>query len=204
MCRVEKRDKTGDDAKRNKRRTEPGFSSPEAPPATNQSPKPTSVVVADVEEDDDPQMSILGKFFSISKVASETAIFPERLRVYLSLPGLKEHRYLQLPQYSLLRAFIRNAETMGLDPFLLYDDDALSPWTVSSPFAMPGPHTLSPTLIQLHTAHHPYLDVIAVPSFRENIIVAILSDEQEDELCLDMHQDSFTVWGSQPWNARCM
>ena len=61
----------------------------------------------------------------------------------------------------------------------------------------------SPTPIQLCTPHHPYLDVIAIPSMRDNIIIADMNDEQVDQLCEDMHTGAFTVWGSQPWNEMC-
>ena len=143
------------------------------------------------------------------KVATETADIDPRVKTYLALSGLAEHRYLQLHQYSLFRAMVRNADMLGLDPFLFYDDDALSPWTDSNPFAISAPytaskpHTLCPTPIQLSTPHHPYLDVIAVPTMRDNMILAGLSDEQEDDVCKDLHRDSFTVWGAQPWNAMC-
>ena len=174
-----------------------------SPPTTDEtieSPAKTPEIGSD---EDELQMAVFGKLFAVNKVASDTANLHYHLRAYLALPGLAEHRYLQLPQYSLLRAFVRNAEILGLDPFLFYDDDALSPWTMSNSFSSPGRHTLNPTSTQLSTPHHPYLDVIAIPSLRDNMIVAALSDEQEDEICSDMHQKSFTVWGSQPWNAMC-
>ena len=146
------------------------------------------------------QITVFGKAFPIRKVATETSDLDHRLRAYLTLPGLAEHRYLQLPQYSLFRAFIKNADMLGLDPYLFDDEDALSPWTVTNPYTPLRPHTLSPTPIQLCTPHHPYIDVIAIPSMRDNMIAAALSDEQEEEVCHDMHDRSFSVWGSQPWN----
>ena len=172
-----------------------------SPPTTDEASQSPERIPVGQREEEDLQIAVLGKKFSMRKVATETSDLDPRLRNYFALPGLAEHRYLQLPQYSLLRAFIRNADMLGLDPFLFSDDDALSPWTVSNPYTPSRPHTLSPTPIQLYTPHHPYIDVIAIPSMRDNMVVAGLSDEQEDELCADMHVNSFSVWGAQPWNA---
>ena len=147
--------------------------------------------------------------FPLREVAAQTAQIDPRIQSFLNHSGLAEHRYLQLQHYSLFRAMVRNADMLGLNPFLFYDDNALSPWTDSNPFAITEPyttskpHTLCPTPIQLSTPHHPYLDVIAVPTMRDNIILAGLSDDQEDDVCRDLHNDSFTVWGAQPWNAMC-
>ena len=116
-------------------------------------------------------------------------------------PGLAEHRYISLIEFSVLRAFIQNAELLAIDPEIFIDDDALSPWTTSNPYPTLMPHDLSPTPFQLATPHHPYLDLIAPPSLRNNIIGSDLSEEQENLLCYDMHTGSFVIWGSQPWSA---
>ena len=136
------------------------------------------------------------------KSAKNTDELEESLRTYLSLPGLTEHQFMPLMQYSLLRALVQNAKMIGLDLFVVVDDDSLSPWTNESTLPLPvGPHTLTPTSLQLGTPHHPYLDVLAPPSLRDNILLAKLDDDQEETLCVAMHTGSFTVWGSQPWNA---
>ncbi|KZF24498.1 hypothetical protein L228DRAFT_237422 [Xylona heveae TC161] len=119
--------------------------------------------------------------------------------------GLAEHRFIRLAQYSLLRAFVSNAAILGLSPALLADDESISPWTISNPFkpaeyATEYPHTLRPTHIQLSTYHHPYIDLIASPNFRDNILLAMLTDEQEDQFCHDFSSDAVKIWGSQPWN----
>lgn len=125
----------------------------------------------------------------------------KQCEAFFSSPGLAEHRFILLTQYSLLRAFVQNANLLALDPNLFADDNALSPWTLSNPYPTNGPHTLSPTALQLSTDHHPYLDLLAPPSLRDSILLASLDDEQEEEICTDIHFDSFTVWGSQPWNS---
>ena len=116
-------------------------------------------------------------------------------------PGLSEHRYISLMEYSVLRAFVQNAGLLAIDLNLFLDDDALSPWTISNPYPAVTPHDLNPTPLQLSTPHHPYLDMIALPSLRDNVLLAAMTEEQEDQLCYDMHCGFFTIWGSQPWNA---
>ncbi|KAK5093987.1 hypothetical protein LTS08_008771 [Lithohypha guttulata] len=115
--------------------------------------------------------------------------------------GLFEYRFIHLTQYSLLRAFLQNASILHLEPHVFADDNALSPWTVSNPYRTLTPPMLSPTPLQLRTPHHPYLDVIAPPRLRDNILMARLTDEEEEIVCYAIHSDSFTVWGEQPWNA---
>ena len=116
-------------------------------------------------------------------------------------PGLSEHRYISLMEFSPLRAFIQNAELLAIDPELFIDDNALSPWTTSNPYPTLMPHDLSPTPFQLATPHHPYIDLIAPPSLRNNLIASDLTEEQENLLCFDVHNGSFMIWGSQPWSA---
>ena len=118
-----------------------------------------------------------------------------------AIPGLAEHRYINLMEYSMLRAFLQNARLLAIDLVLLADDYALSPWTASHPYPAFTAHDLSPTPLQLSTPHHPYLDMIAPPSLRDRILLSVMTDEQEDQLCYDIHRESFTIWGSQPWNA---
>ena len=137
----------------------------------------------------------------LSKTATNAEDLDRKLRSYLALPGLTEHEFLPLMQYSLMRAFIKNATVLGLDLFLFADDDSLSPWTFENPCLASGPTSLSPTPIQMGTPHHPYLDILALPSMRDNILLANMTDEQEEQFCVQVHEDSFTVWGSQPWNA---
>ena len=128
----------------------------------------------------------------------------ELIQSIFTIPGLTEHRYISLTEYSVLRAYVQNADLLALSLQILADDDALSPWTTSNPYPALAPFDICPTSLQLSTPHHPYLDIIAPPSLRDNIILSLLTPEQEDQLCYDMHVDSFTIWGSQPWNAMGM
>ena len=116
-------------------------------------------------------------------------------------PGLAEHRYIRLVEYSVLRAFVQNSSLLAMDPLISVDEYAISPWTISNPCPAMAPQDLNPTLIQLSTPHHPYLDIVALPSLRDNVLLSAMTDEQEDQLCYEMHNGSFIIWGSQPWNA---
>lgn len=118
-----------------------------------------------------------------------------------TIPGLAEHRYISLTEYSVLRAYVQNARLLVISMQIFADDDALSPWTISNPYPALAPYDICPTPLQLSTPHHPYIDVIGPPSLRDNILLSVLTEEQEDQFCLDIHTGAFTIWGSQPWNA---
>lgn len=171
------------------------------------------VAISEDERDSAKRCESQGKLTSTSAASVVTQVvtiahhresMDAKLRAYLELPGLAEHRFVCLMQYSLLRAFLQNSDILAIDPLLFADDDAISPWTLSHPYPALAPHTLSPTPVQLCTPHHPYLDVIAPPSLRDNILLARLDDEQDEQLCYEIHSNSFTVWGSQPWNSMGM
>ena len=122
----------------------------------------------------------------------------------LATPGLNEHRFICLSQYSLLRALLQNAKILALDFALLADDDSLSPWTQDHPYPTLTPHDLNPTALQLSTPHHPYLDIIPSPAFRDNILIMVADNPLEEQFCVELHSGSFTIWGSQPWDTQGM
>ena len=186
----------GDDAKRSERKSEPISKC-----ATDGAGENTAKTSATILGADPSQVAVSSDYIVVT--ASGNLNLQDQAGSPITLPGLAEHRHIHLPHYSLYRAMTRNAEVLGFDPFLIHDDDALSPWTASDSLSIPGRPNLHPTPTQLCTPHHPYLDVIAIPSLRDNIIVATLSESQEDEICYDIHQNSISVWGSQPWNAIC-
>ena len=128
----------------------------------------------------------------------------DQVHAFLATPGLSEHRLIGLTQYSMLRAWVHNAVILGMGFDFLINEDSLSPWTLFNPSPAFAPQDLGPTHTQLTTPHHPYLDIIAPPSFRDNVLLCCLSEELEEQLCYELHHDSFTVWGSQPWNATGM
>lgn len=122
---------------------------------------------------------------------------------FLESSALSEHRFLYLSEYSVQRAYVCNAMMLAIDAKLLANDEGLSPWTVMHPFQAPSesfPRSLSPTQLQLRTYHHPFLDLLASSGLRDNIILAMLDGDQEDQLCHSFHSDSLRVWGAQPWS----
>ena len=124
-----------------------------------------------------------------------------QVAAFFSTPGLCEHRFLCLTQYSLIRGLVENANILAIEPSSLVDDDAISPLTLTNPHPIVAPHDLAPTPVQLCTPHHPYLDIIAPRGLRDNILLSFVDDDLEDQLCYELHLSSFTIWGSQPWNA---
>ena len=124
-----------------------------------------------------------------------------QVAAFFATPGLCEHRFLCLTQYSLIRGLVENANILAIEPSSLVNDDALSPWTLANPSPTLAPHDLAPTPVQLCTPHHPYLDIIAPRGLRDNILLSFMDDNLEEQLCYELHLSSFTIWGSQPWNA---
>ena len=58
---------------------------------------------------------------------------------------------------------------------------------------------LRPSATQLVIRHHPYIDVLPFPTFRERLIKLACSKEpiiDEDELCHDLENDGLICWGS--------
>jgi hypothetical protein len=58
---------------------------------------------------------------------------------------------------------------------------------------------LRPCPTQLVLAHHPYIDVLPFPTFRERLIKLAYTDSpmiDEDDLCSDLENDGLICWGS--------
>lgn len=122
---------------------------------------------------------------------------------FLEASALTEHRFLCLSEYSVQRAFICNATMLSIDASMLENDNGLSPWTLMNPFMAPSesfPQSLIPTPLQLQTYHHPFLDMLASSGLRDNALLAMLDDDQENDLCRSFHHDGLKVWGGQPWS----
>jgi len=144
---------------------------------------------------------LIGRPPSVDSAISLNSAEEPLFAAFFATPGLSEHQYIRLSQYSLLRALVLNSNILALDPSILADDDALSPWTLANPYLSITPTDLAPTSIQLCTPHHPYLDILTPPKFRDNILLTLMGDKLEDQLCYELHLGAFMIWGSQPWNA---
>ena len=55
---------------------------------------------------------------------------------------------------------------------------------------------LRPSVIQLTARHHPYIDMLPFPTFRERLICSDQPIINEDELCDDLKNDGLICWGS--------
>ena len=58
---------------------------------------------------------------------------------------------------------------------------------------------LRPSATQLLHSHHPYIDVLPFPTFRDRVIKLACTEEpmiDEDDLCGDLHKDGLICWGS--------
>ncbi|KAJ0114227.1 hypothetical protein J7T55_008065 [Diaporthe amygdali] len=84
-----------------------------------------------------------------------------------------------LTQLNLTRALFANVEAMGLSQSQMHDD-ALSPFNTAGPLTalmssrqVSLPQTLRPTSLQVAIPHHPWIDLIPIPPFRDNILKAL-------------------------------
>ena len=151
---------------------------------------------------DSQRVSRTREFLSSSRV--QHGNLDDEVESFLATTGLHEHRFICLSQYSFIRAILQNAKLLALDFALLADDESLSPWTLMNPYPIIAPQDLNPTPLQLCTPHHPYIDIIPSPAFRDNILLLLADDPLEDQFCYELHCDSFTIWGSQPWDTQGM
>ncbi|KAL6806849.1 hypothetical protein GGI42DRAFT_319595 [Trichoderma sp. SZMC 28013] len=131
---------------------------------------------------------------------------------------------IRVTQVSFLSACLSNAAMLGLTPATT-SNDAESPF-YHGHFSKQAEEwqrsefknikrDLRPTKSQLARSHHPYLDVLPFPTFRERAIALIHADTpvfDEEELCRDLLNDALVCWGSSlgagignsgaPWDIR--
>ncbi|RDW79543.1 hypothetical protein BP6252_04181 [Coleophoma cylindrospora] len=101
-----------------------------------------------------------------------------------------DHAVLTLMHFNLIRALTHNIEMLGVEPDQMMDDDCISPWTLSQHSPLPKklvkvPPALRPTSSQLTIPHHPEIDILPFPRYRDNILLAG-EKLDEVELCHDM------------------
>jgi hypothetical protein len=109
---------------------------------------------------------------------------------YSDTPLPVDQKLLTLLHFNLLRALTRNILLLGINPFHMELD-------IESPFA---PHltqpirdsislenlppTLRPTMLQKTVRHHPEIDVLPFPTYRDNLLLN--GAEIDEEVCTDM------------------
>lgn len=99
-----------------------------------------------------------------------------------------------LTHLNVLDAMARNAAVIGFSIKGLCRDDLISPFNTHGPslpwvgeLAAACPATLLPTPVQQTIIHHPWIDLIPIPRFRDNVLLAMAAGVlDEDELCADM------------------
>ncbi|KAI0877444.1 hypothetical protein GGS24DRAFT_511080 [Hypoxylon argillaceum] len=115
-----------------------------------------------------------------------------------------------LSAVALGAALFANALVLGIPLAAMASDDDDAPLR---PQALRGgiPADLVPTAAQRAVPHHPSLDVMPWPAFRENVCAALARDPpgvDDDELCLDLLNDGVRCWGGggrgmgAPWDSR--
>lgn len=124
-------------------------------------------------------------------------------RYYAADPCLDQ--LFTLSKFNVLRAFVDNMAALGLDMQGM-DDDAISPFSVTSPRNRDAgkslPESLAPTSTQRSTPHHPWLDCFPFPRIRDNLVTGSRSFN-DCELCTDIMDPAngdvgMMVWGD-PW-----
>lgn len=119
---------------------------------------------------------------------------------------LHSDRLLTLLYYNLFRTFSWNVEILGLDFSKIVKEDYPSPFLsiLDSDGSAPRklPKYLQPTEVQKKVYHHAGYDIFPCPIIRNNMIqrMEVLSEEEEDELCLDTEgfNRSFRGIGADP------
>jgi hypothetical protein len=129
------------------------------------------------------------------------------------LPPLPDlHRnHIRIKQVMYVAACMANASSLGFNLQGAECDDIESSFfrdSISESAAKTACITefthlrtyLRPTATQMMHRHHPYIDVLPFPKFRERIIkLAYAEDEpmiDEDDLCEDLQKDGLICWGS--------
>ena len=143
-----------------------------------------------------------------------------------SLPDIHRN-HIRIKQVLFVAACVANASSLGVSLDGLSYDSAESPFfrnSISESVAKTACLSdfrdlkthLRPCATQLMYRHHPYIDVLPFPTFRERLIKLACVKEptiDEDELCKDLENDGLICWGSSlggsgamgsgaPWDIR--
>ncbi|KAJ4286543.1 hypothetical protein N0V90_013243 [Kalmusia sp. IMI 367209] len=133
---------------------------------------------------------------------------------YYFLGSPRTDLLLHIIQFNFSKALIENIGVLGLTSKDL-DDEALSPFNSAGSRKSDRiidetslPMDLQPTAVQRAISHHPWLDLLPIPSMRDNLIRAGETYDEE-RLCLDMKsyggmgtgKTGLVVW-SDPWDSK--
>lgn len=99
---------------------------------------------------------------------------------------------LPVTQFNSMRAMFENAASMGLTMDVLSEDIA-SCFNIAGPLNLRLPPSLEPSATQKSVVHHPWIDLLPIPSVRDALLRNMESCD-EDELCGDL----FGICGPAP------
>lgn len=111
---------------------------------------------------------------------------------------------LPVAQFNIMRAAFENATSMGLTWDILSEDIA-SYFNIAGPVTLRLPPSLEPSETQRSIVHHPWIDLIPIPSLRDALLLHV-DEYDEDQLCGDLYgicgpspEVGLLVWG-EAWD----
>jgi hypothetical protein len=127
-----------------------------------------------------------------------------------TLPDVHQNHF-RIQNVMFAAACVANAKSMGMDmceeecndtvisPFFRNSiSEAAAKAACLNEYDQLDTH-LRPCPAQLMISHHPYIDVLPFPTFRERVIRLAMGKEpmiDEDDLCRDLENDGLICWGS--------
>lgn len=125
-----------------------------------------------------------------------------------------DYRLLTLVHNNIIRGLVANATLLSYPWNTVCQDDSLSSFsTDKAPSQSSLPFNLQPTELQQKESHHPWLDLIPFPRFRDNVLhkLACSKEWDETELCEDLtgvgkfqlscSRPGLMIWGENSWDA---
>lgn len=113
-----------------------------------------------------------------------------------SIPS--DNRFIRLQFNSIVNASMLNGIILSCDTLSMMDEDALSPFNNQIAISPNIPKDLEPTQMQITVPHHPYIDIVPFPGFRDKVL-RFLDIIDEGDVCCMMHTD-WGVWGDRSWD----
>ncbi|KAJ5677824.1 uncharacterized protein N7477_003457 [Penicillium maclennaniae] len=111
---------------------------------------------------------------------------------------------LPVTQFNVMRAIFENAASMGLTWDILSEDIA-SLFNIAGPVTLHLPPSLEPSDTQKSIVHHPWIDLIPIPSLRDALLLQA-DKYDEDQICGDFYgicssspEVGIIVWG-ESWD----
>lgn len=124
--------------------------------------------------------------------------------LHLNAPLPRDEFYISVPYTKLVAATMTIGRMLKMNENMVCDDDMVSTLT---PEVVPEEAIdLKPTALQSRVPHHPYIDLLPFPGYRDRLLAVAMRGaatgdwELESRLCRAMNE-SWAVWGECPWMA---